>query len=166
MVVIQIKTSDQDSFLYETTCDTTNDNLVREIVRVWNLRLRLGQLVGGIREMAKYGPMKHPNKAGLDHIGETYNSETIEKGPYYQPDPTGTRTGNGVGPQLSETIEKVALDTEAALSPVGTFCVVCFLPHLNPDDVLCTGPGREEDRNHIGNATGEAGHDPWSHHYG
>lgn len=117
MVVIQVKTSDHDSFLFETTCDTTNDTLVREIVRVWNLRLRLGQLVGAIREMAKYGPMKHPNKAGLDHIGETYNNETVEKGPYYQPDPTGNRTGNGVGPQLTETIEKVALDTEAALSP-------------------------------------------------
>jgi hypothetical protein len=118
MVVIQIKTSDQDSFLFETTCDTPNDTLVREICRVWNMRLRLGQLVGAIREMAKYGPMKHPNKAGLDQIGETYNNETVEKGQYYQPDPTGTRTGNGTGPQLTETIERVACDTESVLSPV------------------------------------------------
>lgn len=28
------------------------------------------------------------------------------------------RTGNGVGPQLSETIERVALDAEAAISKV------------------------------------------------
>ena len=120
MVVIQIKTSDQDSFLYETTCDTTNDALVREITQVWNMRLRLDQLVGGLREMAKYGPMKHPNKAGLDEIGENYNGEVVEKGPYYQPDPTGARTGNGPGPQLSETIERVVQDTEAALSQVNT----------------------------------------------
>jgi hypothetical protein len=120
MVVIQIKTSDHDSFLYETTCDTPNDTLVRDIVRVWNMRLRLGQLVGGIREMARYGPMKHPNKAGLDNIAETYNDETVEKGPHYQADPTGNRTGNGPGPQLAETIEKVALDTEGVLSPVSS----------------------------------------------
>ena len=120
MVVIQIKTSDQDSFLYETTCDTSNDQLVREITQVWNLRLRLGQLVGAIREMAKYGPMKHPNKAGLDEIGETYNNETVERGQYYQPDPTGNRTGNGPGPQLSETIERVAVDTESILNQVFT----------------------------------------------
>mmetsp|Transcript_49985 Transcript_49985/g.87282 ORF Transcript_49985/g.87282 Transcript_49985/m.87282 type:complete len:286 (-) Transcript_49985:137-994(-) len=120
MVVIQIKTSDQDSFLYETTCDTTNDALVRDITRVWNMRLRLEQLTGALREMAKYGPMKHPNKAGLDEISETYNGETVEKGAYYQPDPTGARTGNGVGPQLSETIERVVLDTESALSQVNT----------------------------------------------
>eukprot|EP00600_Ochromonadales_sp_CCMP1393_P004995 CAMPEP_0174954854 /NCGR_PEP_ID=MMETSP0004_2-20121128/658_1 /TAXON_ID=420556 /ORGANISM="Ochromonas sp., Strain CCMP1393" /LENGTH=285 /DNA_ID=CAMNT_0016202719 /DNA_START=23 /DNA_END=880 /DNA_ORIENTATION=+ len=117
MVVIQVKTSDTDSFLYETTCDTSNDAMVREITQVWNLRLRLMQLVGGLREMAKYGPMKEPNKAGLDQVAEQYNNEVIEKNQYYQADPMGVRTGNGPGPQLAETIERVCIDTETALSP-------------------------------------------------
>jgi hypothetical protein len=33
-------------------------------------------------------------------------------------DPAGARTGNGVGPQLSETIERVACDAEAAIDKV------------------------------------------------
>lgn len=33
-------------------------------------------------------------------------------------DPTGLRTGNGVGPHLTTTIEKVAFDAEAVLSKV------------------------------------------------
>jgi hypothetical protein len=37
-------------------------------VEVWNLRLRLMQLSGGIREAARYGPMKQPDKAGLDEV--------------------------------------------------------------------------------------------------
>lgn len=32
MVVIQVKKSDADSFLYETTCATSNDELIRELV--------------------------------------------------------------------------------------------------------------------------------------
>jgi len=28
----------------------------------------LTQLCGGIRTMARYGPMKHPDKAGLDEV--------------------------------------------------------------------------------------------------
>ena len=32
------------------------------------MRARLMQLVGGIREMAKYGPMKQPDKAGIDTV--------------------------------------------------------------------------------------------------
>lgn len=32
MVVIHIKKSDGDGFLYETTCDASNDAVIREIV--------------------------------------------------------------------------------------------------------------------------------------
>lgn len=121
MVVIQIKTSNEhDTFLYETTCDTLNDSLVRDLVKVWNLRIRLRQLAGGLRELAEYGPMKHPDKAGIDEIQEKYNNEHVEKGEYYKADPTGIRNGNGVGPQLSETMNRVADDLESILDKVGT----------------------------------------------
>jgi hypothetical protein len=124
MVVIQVKNGDHDGFLYETTCDTTNDALVRDLVHVWNLRIRLRQLAGGIRDLAIYGPMKNPQKAGLDEINEKYNGEIIEKNEYYQADPTGTRTGNGVGPQLTETIERVCRDIEAVLDKVRLMTLV------------------------------------------
>lgn len=118
MVVIQIKNGDHDTFLYETTCATTNDDLVRQLVKVWNLRIRLAQLAGGMRELAEYGPMKHPEKAGIDDIQEKYNSVHVDKCEFYKPDPTGIRTGNGVGPQLTETFERVIMDIESALDKV------------------------------------------------
>eukprot|EP00607_Mallomonas_marina_P003260 CAMPEP_0182427346 /NCGR_PEP_ID=MMETSP1167-20130531/17104_1 /TAXON_ID=2988 /ORGANISM="Mallomonas Sp, Strain CCMP3275" /LENGTH=227 /DNA_ID=CAMNT_0024609523 /DNA_START=225 /DNA_END=911 /DNA_ORIENTATION=- len=59
--------------------------------------------------------MKPPDKAGLDEIAETYEGKSIEKNEFYQADPTGIRTGNGVGPQLSSTIEEVCIDTESVL---------------------------------------------------
>lgn len=117
MVVIHIK-KDNGAFLYETSCDNSNDFVIRDLVNVWNMRLRLQQLVGGLREMALYGPMKPPDKAGLDEINEKYNGAVLDKNQYYQADPTGVRTGNGVGPQLQETIERVCTDTEAVLSGV------------------------------------------------
>jgi hypothetical protein len=54
----------------------------------------------------------------FQQIAEKYNGEIIAKNEYYSPDPTGTRTGNGVGPQLSDTIERVAMDAEEAISKV------------------------------------------------
>ena len=128
MVVIQIK-KENDSFLYETSCEKSNDYVVRDLVNVWNLRLRLQQLVGGLRELALYGPMKPPDKAGLDEIEEKYNGAVLSKNEYYQADPTGHRTGNGVGPQLSETIEKVCKDTESVLSSVCDFYCEFFYLH-------------------------------------
>jgi cilia- and flagella-associated protein 298 len=115
MVVIQIKNGDADGFLYETTCSTLNDDLVRDLVRVWNLRIRLAQLCSGLEELAEYGPMKHPSKAGLDEMQEKYNDEKIEKNEHYKPDPTGIRTGNGVEPQLKETFQRVISDVHAVL---------------------------------------------------
>jgi hypothetical protein len=51
-------------------------------------------------------------------VEENFAGASIDKGEYYLPDPTGIRTGNGTGPILAETIERVALDTEAALDKV------------------------------------------------
>jgi hypothetical protein len=36
------------------------------------MRLRLQQLCGGIRELARHGPMKPPDKAGLDEVCGEY----------------------------------------------------------------------------------------------
>ncbi len=122
MVVFQIKSNgDADSFLFEAPCETSNDTLIRNLVEVWNLRIRLRQLAGGVRELAQYGPMKPPDKAGLDHIEEKYKGETLERGPYYEGDPTGIRNGNGVGPQLADTMDRVARDAEASLDKVIVF---------------------------------------------
>mmetsp|Transcript_11714 Transcript_11714/g.21761 ORF Transcript_11714/g.21761 Transcript_11714/m.21761 type:complete len:285 (+) Transcript_11714:50-904(+) len=117
MVLFQIKKGDKDTYLYETTADTSNDVVVRELAEIWNLRLRIGQLCGAIREMAQYGPMKKPDAAGLDEVAEKYENAVLDKNEFYQADPTGARTGNGVGPQLTETIERVCQDAESVLSP-------------------------------------------------
>lgn len=116
MVVIHIKRGDTDGFLFETSCSTSNDTLIRELVAVWNLRLRLMMLCEAVRDLAKYGVMKKPDKVGLDEIDEEYHGVKVDRNPYYVADPTGQRTGNGVGPQVTETIERVARDTEAILA--------------------------------------------------
>jgi hypothetical protein len=115
MVVLHIKKSPNEAFLYETTCATRNDDLIRELVAIWNMRIRLQQLAGGVRELGKHGPMKLPKEAGIDSIKEE-EGLVIEKGEYYHMDPTGNRTGNGTGPQLVTTLEQVATDAESAIN--------------------------------------------------
>ncbi|CAM9622894.1 unnamed protein product [Sphacelaria rigidula] len=71
------------------------------------------QLVEMVRDLGQYGPAKPPAEHGLDEVKEEYEGVRIEKTQHYQADPTGKRTGNGVGPQLLETFEKVCTDAEA-----------------------------------------------------
>ena len=117
MVVISIKNGAEgaDAFLYETTVDTSNDEMIRDLAEVFNLRLRLRQLCGALRELGEHGPMKPPDKAGLDQIDEDYRGETVFKNDHYKADPTGLRTGCGIGPQLVETFERVCVDAEGIL---------------------------------------------------
>eukprot|EP00904_Undaria_pinnatifida_P003098 jgi/Undpi1/1278/HiC_scaffold_11.g04670.m1 len=115
MVVIQVKRSDTDVFLVESTITESNDALVRRLVKIWNTRLVLMQLVESARELGQYGPAKPPAEHGLDEVKEEYEGALIEKGPHYQADPTGKRNGNGVGPQLRNTLERVCVDAQALL---------------------------------------------------
>lgn len=130
MVVIHVKNGESDGFLYETLSSVTNDALVRDLVKIWNLRVRLAQLCGGLRELGEYGPMKHPSKAGLDEIQDKYGDGSViaaDRNEFYKPDPTGSRTGNGVGPQLKETFERVIRDVESILDKVSKYSMVINL---------------------------------------
>lgn len=118
MVVIHIKNNENDSFLYETSNTRNGNDVIKDIVTIWNLRLRLGQLCGSVRDLGKYGPMKASDKVGIDSIQEEHNGIKIDKGEFYEMDPTGMRTGNGVGPRLQTTFETVISDAESILSKV------------------------------------------------
>lgn len=60
-------------------------------------------------------------------IKEQYEGAAIEKGGDYNADPGGLRTGNGPGPQLSETIESVCKDVEDALSAVFNISIHTYI---------------------------------------
>ena len=81
MVVIHLKSS-SDEFLYETSCNESNDSIVRELTEIWNTRIRLKYLCNNMLELSKYGPMKPLDKAGLDEIDEEYRGVQIEKNEY------------------------------------------------------------------------------------
>jgi len=117
MVVFHIKNGTADGFLYECSVQDTNEDLVAGLVAVWNMRIRLQMLVGAVRELAAFGPMKPTDEHGIDSIKEQYEGAAVEKGASYAADPSGTRTGNGPGPQLAMTMERVCQDAVDALSP-------------------------------------------------
>eukprot|EP00640_Fibrocapsa_japonica_P002318 CAMPEP_0113936234 /NCGR_PEP_ID=MMETSP1339-20121228/3189_1 /TAXON_ID=94617 /ORGANISM="Fibrocapsa japonica" /LENGTH=286 /DNA_ID=CAMNT_0000938633 /DNA_START=108 /DNA_END=968 /DNA_ORIENTATION=+ /assembly_acc=CAM_ASM_000762 len=117
MVVIHIKRSDTDQFLFETTCTETNDNLIAKLVAIQNTRVKIRALAGAVRALGKYGPMKPPDQQGLDEVEDKFGEKPIpDRGEFYEADPTGIRTGEGVGPQLVETLERVCADAEQAIS--------------------------------------------------
>lgn len=75
MVLINLKSSlptgpitANDSFLYETTAATRNDDLITSLVDIHNARVRSNLLVDATRGLAAYGVMKKPDEAGTDEV--------------------------------------------------------------------------------------------------
>lgn len=62
--------------------------------------------------------MKEPDKVGIDTIKEGLEGAKITKNEYYNPDPSGIRTGNGPGPSFVETLDRVSIDAENVLAKV------------------------------------------------
>lgn len=101
--------------MYETTCATPNEELIRDLVMVWNTRILLGMLSQVLPDLGKHGVMRKPEDFGIDHIQEQ-GGKVIERGPNYQEDPLGQRTGNGPGTQMEETLNRVATDATNLLN--------------------------------------------------
>ena len=108
------------SDLCETNCSETNDALIRRLVKLWNMRLKVGLLAGAVEELAKYGPAKPESGKGIDTIqDEVVASEggvAADRGANYNPDPSGNRTGEAPPQQLQQVLEKVAQDAKQAVS--------------------------------------------------
>mmetsp|Transcript_26274 Transcript_26274/g.84991 ORF Transcript_26274/g.84991 Transcript_26274/m.84991 type:complete len:287 (+) Transcript_26274:1185-2045(+) len=116
MVVVHVKFPGEDEFLYETTIEAGCDGVIRELVEIANARVQVAFLCGALRELAKFGPAKPTDEHGLDEIRERVGGATIDKSASYAADPSGTRTGNGVGEQLSKVFEDVCSEAERYVS--------------------------------------------------
>lgn len=109
MVLLNVKKSDQECFLFETTVEASVKDTIRDVTHIHNVRMRIHRLKIEGEELAKYGPAKLPDKQGIDE----YQEESVEKGAFYLQDPTGRRTGNACDPKVSKVLLKTLEDAEA-----------------------------------------------------
>jgi len=107
-----MKRSDLEQFLYETTVEASVKDTVQELATIHNLRQKITRLKLEGEELAKYGPAKLPEKQGIDQYSET----PVEKGPFYNMDPTGRRTGNACSPDVSKVLIKTLEEAVAVAS--------------------------------------------------
>lgn len=124
---MHIKRSEKETFLFETPAQTEVDAALSEIVKVYNLRLKVGRLTSAAEGLAEHGPMKPPEQQGLDDdtpLLEDYDekSGTVadraapERGQNFKPDPTERRTGNAPPEDIAAVITRTIDDAKAVIS--------------------------------------------------
>lgn len=70
-------------------------------------------------------------------IKEKYSGEIIDKGPNYNADPTGIRTGNPPEGTLCDTLQRMAQDLDEYVDKVHTlFFEILYALHSSPHSLL------------------------------
>jgi len=127
MVLLHVKRSDKDTFLFNIPCATQVDVVLREVVKIQNLRGKANRLADEAERLAMYGPMKLPEQQGLEDStplledydvtsGETRARPAPTHGANYRQDPSERRTGDAPSDELAEVIRRTVQDAKALTS--------------------------------------------------
>ena len=121
---MHVKRSDKETFLFQTPAASEVDPVLREIVKIHNLRGKVNRLAEEAKRLALHGPMKIPEQQGLDDetpLLDDYNESTgtvpprkpVQHGANYRQDPQEKRTGDCPSDELAAVIQQTVTDAEA-----------------------------------------------------
>jgi len=125
-VLLHVKRSEKEGFLFETPAASEVSETVRELVKVHNLRLKVNRLAEAAGQLALYGPMKLPEQQGLEDSTVLLEEYDVKTGKYnhqmpvhganYRQDPQERRTGDAPSDELAAVITKTVEDAVALTS--------------------------------------------------
>lgn len=103
-----------NEFVMEAKTDDSVENVTKLASELQNIRHRVERLAGGLRELCKYGPMKHPEKHGMTE--EQLNAMGEGKTEVPGADPLGIREGTAPNATVIPVLLKCADEVEASVS--------------------------------------------------
>jgi len=126
-VLLHVKRTEKDTFLFEIPAATEVDVVVNELVRVQNLRNKVNRLADAAGQLAMYGPMKLPEQQGLEDstpLLEDYDVTTgtiparkpPAHGANYRQDPNERRTGDAPSDEMASVITRTVQDAQALVA--------------------------------------------------
>ncbi|ESO01593.1 hypothetical protein HELRODRAFT_185691 [Helobdella robusta] len=124
MVKLQVKKGDDNQFLFETSTAVSIDELTREIVQIYNKRLKVHRICGEVEELADHGISLPPNMQGLTDdqieelklVDEWANISIPSGGPVDRKDDIGRRNGKAPNEQMSEILKKTSKEAKDMIS--------------------------------------------------
>ncbi|XP_044748915.1 cilia- and flagella-associated protein 298 [Coccinella septempunctata] len=124
MVIVHLKQKDESQFLYETTLQTSVDVLIKNVVAIYNGRLKVHRICCEIQELAKHGILYPPEILGLTpeqveemKLEDPYEEKCIPSGGFIiNQDPIGRRNGRQPKKDMQEVLNKAVKDAKEMIS--------------------------------------------------
>jgi len=126
MVILYVKRGDENLFLYETSVTSSTDAVIRELVSVFNGRLKIQRLCMEIEELAEHGTMLPHEMIGLndDQIEELKLTDSYAKkcepmgGFTFCKDPLCRRNGQQPNEAMRKVLANAMTDAKAMIDKV------------------------------------------------
>jgi hypothetical protein len=104
MVKLHIKKGDESQFLFETSVDVMVDDLIKQLVKLYNGRLKIQRLCQEMELLASHGILLPPNMQGLTEeqiaelkLKDEFADTCVPTGGHIESiDTVGRRNGRGV----------------------------------------------------------------------
>ncbi|XP_067648128.1 cilia- and flagella-associated protein 298 [Eurosta solidaginis] len=120
MVLLQVKRGDENLFIHETSVEEGTSEIIRDIVAIYNGRLKVYRICSEIEELIDHGTMLPPEMIGLtdDQICELklrdiWAEKCIPAGGFvYNKDPLGRRNGQKPQEKMCELLKKAMEDAK------------------------------------------------------
>ncbi|XP_014666088.1 PREDICTED: UPF0769 protein C21orf59-like [Priapulus caudatus] len=133
MVKLQVKYRDELQFLYETVVDTPVGDILKEVVAIYNGRLKVQRLCSDMEELASHGVVIPHEMQGLtdEQVHELkLRDEWVEKcvpsGGYVESkDPIGRRNGRAPNEKMAGVITRTVSEAKAEISKKQAEASVC-----------------------------------------
>lgn len=124
MVKLHLKQGDESLFLYETTCQAELSELIPQIARIQNGRLKIQRLFHEMEELAKHGITLPPTMQGLTEeqlsdlrLHDDWEDECIPQGGIIEnKDPLGKRNGKAPSEKMAEVINRTRKEAKARIA--------------------------------------------------
>ncbi|KAL4713702.1 hypothetical protein ACJJTC_004233 [Scirpophaga incertulas] len=123
MVVFLVKRGDENQFLYETDVNSDVDDVIKDIVAIFNGRLKVARICYELEELEKHGTFLPAEMQGLndDQIKELkledpWAEKCAPPGHVFCKDDMGRRCGLAPPPNLQQVLKKAAEDAKEFIS--------------------------------------------------
>lgn len=124
MVILNVKRGTENQFLFETTTSSSISSVIKEIVSIYNGRLKIRRVCMEIEALANHGPMLPPDIIGLtdEQIAElklfdAWADKSVPMdGWTYNRDPVGRRNGRQPKPAMQEVLKRATDEAENMIS--------------------------------------------------
>ncbi|XP_050669405.1 cilia- and flagella-associated protein 298-A [Leptidea sinapis] len=123
MVILHVKRGDENQFLYETNVNNSVDDVVKDIVAIFNGRLKVTRICYELDELQKHGTFLPLEMQGLTDeqiqelkLEDPWAKKCAPQGYVFAKDEMGRRCGFAPPPNLQEVLKKAAETAKEIIS--------------------------------------------------